>query len=122
MVICCFVYNENTWELTWLCSVLCLCPRLHGVVLYVTMDVKSFLASLNLSCLIVLTEKKISCSEDKNGGGECGMPCRHAKAGFSVLIHTAAAAHVYMEMRMNSNLGSAGKQINKDSFRLQTLW
>jgi len=36
-----------------------------------------------------------------------------------VLIHTTAAAHVCMGMRMNSNLRSVGKQTNKCSFRLR---
>ena len=64
-------------------------------------------------------EKK--CPVAKTGMGLENME-RHAdtqEGGFSALIHTAMAAHVFMEIRMNSNLRSAGKQINKCSF--QTL-
>lgn len=66
-------------------------------------------------------EKNLSYSEDRNGVGEHGAPCRHAGGGFSALTHAAVAAHVCMEMRMSLNLRSIGKQINKCGFRLQIL-
>lgn len=63
------------------------------------------------------------CPVVKTGVGLENMEC-HAdtqEGGFSALIHTAAAAHVCMEMRVNSNLRSVDKQIYKCSFRLQIL-
>lgn len=42
----------------WLILILCQCPRLYGVRLYVTGDVKCPLFLLHLICLTVLMEKK----------------------------------------------------------------
>lgn len=73
------------------------------------------------SVSLCLWRKK--CPVVKTGVGLENMEC-HAdtqEGGFSVLIHTAAAARGCVEMRVNSNLRSAGKQIDKCSIRLQIL-
>lgn len=59
----------------------------------------------------------------KTGMGLENVEC-HAdrqEGGSSALIHAAGAARVCVEMRMNSNLRSVRKQINKCGFRLQVL-